>query len=48
MIEEGLVLMGVGMGTVMAFLTTMVLVVNASSAIINKYFPEKQPADKSK
>ena len=48
MIEEGLVLMGVGMGTVMAFLTTMILVVHASAAIIKKYFPEKKPADKSK
>ena len=48
MLEEGLVLMGVGMGMVMAFLTTMVLVVNASAVIINKYFPEKKPVDKSK
>ena len=46
MIEEGLVLMGVGMGTVLAFLTTMVLVINGSATIIKKYFPDKPAKSK--
>lgn len=48
MLEQGLVLMGVGMGTVLAFLTTMVLVINGSAAVIKKYFPEQKPAKKAK
>ena len=41
MIEHGLILMVVGMGTVGAFLTTMVFLMNLSAAIIKTWFPEK-------
>jgi len=36
MMEDGLVLMGAGMGTVALFLTLMVLAVHASAAIIRR------------
>ncbi len=48
MIEQGIILMAIGMGTVMAFLTTMILVINASAGTIGKFFPEKKATKKSK
>lgn len=36
MLEEGLVLMGVGIGTVLSFLTLLVLSVHASAAVIRR------------
>ena len=41
MLEHGLTLMAVGMGTVGAFLTTMVLVMYLTAAILKGRFPDK-------
>ena len=51
LLEEGFFVMIIGMGTVFTFLTLMVFVMYANSAIlkniINKYFPEEVPAAKA-
>jgi len=44
MIEQGLVLMGAGMGVVGLFLTLMVVVMYGASAILRKF--EKEPPKK--
>ncbi len=44
MIDNGLILMVAGMGTVGAFLTTMIVAMHLTAAIINKWFPEKEKA----
>jgi sodium pump decarboxylase gamma subunit len=46
MMEQGLILMAAGMGTVFAFLVIMVFAMHASSAILNRYFPDKTPPPK--
>ena len=46
MIEQGLVLMGAGMGVVGLFLTIMVLVMYGSSAVLRK-FDQEPPAKRS-
>ena len=46
MMEQGLILMAAGMGTVFSFLIIMVLAMHASSAILNRYFPDKTPPKK--
>ena len=50
MIEQGLVLMGAGMGVVGLFLTTMVLVMYGSSAILRRFdkAPPKKGSSKKK
>ena len=48
--KEGFVVMVIGMGTVFVFLTIMIWVMNLNSyilKIVNKYFPEEIPADKT-
>ncbi len=51
LIKDGIFVMIIGMGTVFIFLTLMVFVMYANSAIlknvINKYFPEEVPAEKA-
>lgn len=42
LIIEGIKFMFLGMGTVFAFLTIMILVMNVMSIIIHKFFPEPQ------
>ena len=42
MIDEGLIIMGVGMLVVFAFLTIMVLSMGFMSSLILKFFPEKE------
>lgn len=42
LVEQGLVLMVVGMAVVVAFLIILVFSTKSLSAIINKYFPEKE------
>ncbi len=46
MFEQGLILMGAGMGTVVSFLTIMVIVMYGSSAILRRY--DKKPPSKGK
>ncbi len=48
MMEQGLILMAAGMGTVFCFLIIMVFAMYASSAILNRYFPDKPPPKKPK
>ncbi len=46
MIEQGLVLMGAGMGVVAVFLTTMVIIMYIAAAFFKKYahlFKDKKP-----
>jgi len=45
LIMEGLKFMVLGMGTVFAFLTIMIIVVNIMSYIVNRFFPEPQASD---
>jgi oxaloacetate decarboxylase gamma subunit len=45
LIEEGFKFMGLGMGTVFAFLIIMILVMQAMFKIVDKYFPEPKIAD---
>ncbi len=48
--KEGFVVMVIGMGTVFVFLTIMIWVMNLNSyilKIVNKYFPEELPVDKT-
>ena len=51
LLENGLFVMIIGMGTVFTFLTLMVLTMYVNSIvlknIINKYFPEEVPAEKA-
>jgi len=42
MVAQGLNFMFVGMGVVFGFLILMIIVMSISSAIITKYFPEKE------
>lgn len=47
LLEQGSVLMIIGMATVFAFLVLMVLVMNSTAAFFSKFahlFPEEQPA----
>jgi oxaloacetate decarboxylase (Na+ extruding) subunit gamma len=41
-VNEGLEFMVIGMGVVFCFLMLLVVVMQANSAIIMKYFPEKE------
>jgi oxaloacetate decarboxylase gamma subunit len=41
-IEQGLTLMVIGMGVVFTFLVLLVFVTQSLSAIIRKFFPEKE------
>ena len=42
MVDEGLIIMGIGMLVVFAFLTIMVLSMGFMSNLILKFFPEKE------
>jgi len=42
LILEGLKFMALGMGTVFLFLIVLIILMNAMSKIIHKYFPEVQ------
>ncbi|PHS57944.1 MAG: pyruvate carboxylase [Sulfurimonas sp.] len=44
LILEGFKFMGLGMGTVFAFLIVLILMMNIMSKILNKFFPEVQPS----
>jgi len=44
LVIEGFKFMGLGMGTVFAFLTVMIFAMNLMSKIVNKFFPEVQPS----
>lgn len=48
MIENGFVLMAAGMGTVGAFLTTMIFAMHLSAVMIHQWFPEKEKATPGK
>ena len=43
LVVEGLKFMALGMATVFSFLIILILVMNAMSAIVRKFFPEPQP-----
>ncbi len=43
LIAEGFKFMALGMGTVFLFLIILIVLMNAMSAILHKYFPEPQP-----
>jgi len=47
LIMEGLKFMVLGMGTVFAFLTIMIIVINIMSYVVNKFFPEPQASDET-
>ena len=47
LIMEGLKFMVLGMGTVFAFLTIMIIVVNIMSYVVNKFFPEPKASDET-
>jgi oxaloacetate decarboxylase (Na+ extruding) subunit gamma len=42
LVIEGIKFMFLGMGTVFAFLIIMILVMNAMSSIVHRFFPEPQ------
>jgi len=44
---EGLSLMAIGMGTVFAFLTLLVLCITLASAFITRFFPEQNSESSS-
>ncbi len=52
LLNEGLFVMIIGMGTVFIFLTVMILVMNLNSIfmqnVINKYFPEENQTKPNK
>jgi Na+-transporting methylmalonyl-CoA/oxaloacetate decarboxylase gamma subunit len=48
MLEQALSLMGIGMGTVGAFLTLMVFVMYGTAAILKDRFQDPTPKDKAK
>ena len=51
LINQGLFLMVIGMGSVFAFLTVMLFAMNICSkllAVLNKYFPEEKEEHKKK
>ena len=48
MIEHGVSLMVIGMGTVGAFLTTMVVTMSLSAAVVTRWFPEKSKSSAKK
>ena len=51
LINQGLFLMVIGMGSVFAFLTVMLFAMNICSkliAVLNKYFPEEKEEPKKK
>lgn len=41
-LEQGLILMVLGMGVVFAFLSLLVIIMNLSAKIILRFFPEKE------
>jgi len=45
LILEGFKFMGLGMGTVFAFLIIMIVAMNIMSSIISKFFPEVQVSE---
>lgn len=45
LIQQGLYMLGFGMGTVFVFLTLLVFVTRGMSALVLKYFPEPAPAE---
>jgi len=47
LVLEGIKFMGLGMGTVFAFLVIMILCMNIMSVIIDKYFPEPRAGVKT-
>lgn len=50
LLKEGFFVMVIGMGTVFAFLTIMIFAMDINTyvlKIINKYFPEEIPVEKS-
>ncbi len=42
LILEGFKFMGLGMGTVFAFLIIMILAINTMASVLHKFFPEPQ------
>ncbi len=46
MIEQGFILMGIGMGMVITFLSLMVIAMHISSAVITRHFPDKRGTGK--
>ena len=50
LLQEGCIVMVIGMGTVFLFLTVMILAMDISTYLlkfINKYFPEETPMDRN-
>ncbi len=45
LVEEGVKFMFLGMGIVFVFLGVMIVVMNITSKIIHKYFPEPHPLE---
>lgn len=43
-LENGVILMLLGMGTVFVFLTLLVFLTKGLSALVRKFFPQKSPA----
>ena len=44
LMSSGIELMFIGMGIVFLFLTMLVIVINVMSGLIQRYFPEGEPA----
>ena len=44
LVIEGFKFMGLGMATVFSFLVILIIMMNAMSKIINKFFPEPKPS----
>ncbi|MCK9454211.1 MAG: OadG family transporter subunit [Sulfurimonas sp.] len=47
LVVEGLKFMGLGMGAVFLFLTTLIFLMGMMSKIVHKFFPEVQPSTSS-